>query len=127
LIYRLPPYGYGKEILRGKFKVYLADPAIAGSALLKGRGLLEDESRLGAAAETALFKHVFARCSQTGVSFTYWRGCKSLEVDILAEVRLQLIPFEVKYSRNEVLESAISHSSSSHRRMQPGCRRNISQ
>jgi hypothetical protein len=39
------------------------------------------------------------------VSFTYWRGRKSLEVDILAEVRLQLIPFEVKYSRSEVLES----------------------
>jgi len=105
LVYRLPPYGYGKEILRGKFKVYLADPAIAGSVLLKGRGLLEDESRLGAAAETAFFKHVFARYYQTGVSFTYWRGRKSLEVDILAEVRLQLIPFEVKYSRSDVLES----------------------
>lgn len=105
LVYRLPPYGYGKEILRGKFKVYLADPAIAGSVLLKGRGLLEDESRLGAAAETAFFKHVFARYYQTGVSFTYWRGRKSLEVDILAEVHLRLIPFEVKYSRSPVLES----------------------
>jgi predicted AAA+ superfamily ATPase len=105
LIYRLPPFGYGKEILRGKFKVYLADPAIAGSVLLKGRALLEDESRLGAAAETAFFKHVFARYYQTGVSFTYWRGRKSLEVDILAEVNLRLIPFEVKYSRSPVLEN----------------------
>lgn len=105
LVYRLPPYGYGKEILRGKFKVYLADPAIAGSVLLKGRGLLEDESRLGAAAETAFFKHVFARYYQSGVSFTYWRGRKSLEVDILAEVNLRLIPFEVKYSRSDVQES----------------------
>lgn len=105
LIYRLPPYGYGKEILRGKFKVYLADPAIAGSVLLKGRTLLEDERRLGAAAETAFFKHVFARYYQTGVSFTYWRGRKSLEVDILAESNLRLIPFEVKYSRSTVQES----------------------
>ena len=104
LVYRLPPYGYGKEVLRGKFKVYLADPAIAGSVLLKGRTLLEDEIRLGAAAETAFFKHVFARYYQTGVSFSYWRGRKSLEVDILAEANLQLIPFEVKYSRNQVLE-----------------------
>ncbi|HKV12192.1 MAG TPA: DUF4143 domain-containing protein, partial [Thermoanaerobaculia bacterium] len=63
LIYRLPPYGYGMEILRGKVKVYLADPAIAGSVLLKGRTLLEDERRLGAAAETAFFKHVFAATS----------------------------------------------------------------
>jgi uncharacterized protein len=104
LIYRLPPYGYGKEILRGKFKVYLADPAIAGSVLLKGRGLLEDETRLGAAAETAFFKHVFARYYQTGVRFAYWRGRKDLEVDILAEVHLRLIPFEVKYSRSPVLD-----------------------
>lgn len=108
LIYRLPPYGYGKEILRGKFKVYLADPAIPGSVLLKGRGLLEDEIRLGAAAETAFFKHVFTRYYQTGVSFSYWRGpkdLKDLEVDILAEANLRLIPFEVKYSRSPVQES----------------------
>lgn len=105
LVYRLPPYGYGKEILRGKFKVYLADPAIAGSVLLKGRGLLEDEIRLGTAAETAFFKHVFARYYQTGVSFAYWRGRKNLEVDILAQANLQLIPFEVKYSRSPVQES----------------------
>lgn len=56
-------------------------------------------------AETAFFKHVFARYYQTDVSFTYWRGRKSLEGDILAEVRLQLILFEVKYSRSAVLES----------------------
>jgi hypothetical protein len=105
LIYRLAPYGYGKEILRGKFKVYLADAAIAGSVLLKGRSLLEDEIRLGAAAETAFFKHVFARYYQTGVSFTYWRGRKNLEVDILADVNFRLIPFEVKYSRSPVRES----------------------
>jgi predicted AAA+ superfamily ATPase len=105
LIYRLPPYGYGKEVLRGKFKVYLADPAIAGSVLLKGRSLLEDESRLGAAAETAFFKHVFASYYLTGVTFAYWRGRKNLEVDILAEVNLRLIPFEVKYSRSPVQET----------------------
>jgi predicted AAA+ superfamily ATPase len=105
LIYRLPPFGYGKEVLRGKFKVYLADPAIAGSVLLKGRGLLEDEIRLGAAAETAFFKHVFARYYQIGVNFSYWRGRKDLEVDLVAEVQLRLIPFEVKYSRSRVLES----------------------
>src|SRR3990172_10920799 len=27
LIYRLPPYGYGKEVLRGRNKLYLGDPA----------------------------------------------------------------------------------------------------
>ena len=78
---------------------------MAGSVLLKGRALLEDDIRLGAAAETAFFKHVFARYYQTGVTFCYWRGRKDLEVDILAEVHLQVIPFEVKYSRSPVLES----------------------
>ena len=39
------------------------------------------------------------------MSFTYWRGRKNLEVDILAESNLRLIPFEVKYSRSPVLES----------------------
>src|SRR4029078_5738035 len=34
LVYRLPPHGYGKEILRGKFKVYLAAPALARRVLL---------------------------------------------------------------------------------------------
>ncbi|MES1243340.1 MAG: DUF4143 domain-containing protein [Acidobacteriota bacterium] len=57
------------------------------------------------AVETAFFKHVFARYYQIGVSFTYWRGRKSLEVDILAEVPPRLIPFEVKYSRSTVQES----------------------
>jgi predicted AAA+ superfamily ATPase len=105
LVYRLLPYGYGKEILRGRYKVYLADPAIAGSVLLKGRGLLEDESRLGAAAETAFFKHLFARYYQVSVGFSYWRGRKDLEVDIVAEVAQGLIPFEVKYSQRRVVES----------------------
>ncbi|MFL6291703.1 MAG: DUF4143 domain-containing protein [Thermoanaerobaculia bacterium] len=49
---------------------------------------------MGAAAETAFFKHIFARYYQTGVSFTYWRGRKSLEVDILAEVQLRLVALE---------------------------------
>lgn len=105
LVYRLLPHGYGKEILRGKYKVYLADPAIAGSVLLKGRSLLEDETRLGAAVETAFVKHVFARYYQASVGFSYWRGKRDLEVDILAEVRSGLIPFEVKYTRGRVEES----------------------
>ena len=33
LLYKLPPYGYGKEILRARYKLYLADPAIAPAIL----------------------------------------------------------------------------------------------
>lgn len=97
LIYKLPPFGYGKEILRARYKVYLADAAISPSVLLKGTSLLEDASALGIAAETAFFKHVFARYYAQSVGFFYWRGKRDREVDIVAEVEGRLIPFEVKY------------------------------
>lgn len=97
LIYRLPPLGYGKEVLRGRFKVYLADAAIAPAVLLKGKSILEDAAALGVATETAVFKHLFARYYDQNVKFSYWRGKKDQEVDLVAEVESELIPFEVKY------------------------------
>jgi hypothetical protein len=93
----LPPFGYGKEILRGRWKVYLVDAAIAPSVLLKGKSLLEDPAAMGAAVETAFFKHVFTRYYQQSVGFSYWRGKKDQEVDVIAEVEGRLVPFEVKY------------------------------
>ena len=33
LIHRLPPFGYGKEVLCARYKVYLADAAIAPSVM----------------------------------------------------------------------------------------------
>ena len=97
LIYRLPPYGYGKEVLRARFKIYLADAAIAPAVMLKGKAILEDATALGVATETAVFKHVFARYYAQNVRFTYWRGKRDHEVDLVAEVAGELIPFEVKY------------------------------
>jgi len=97
LIHRLQPFGYGKQILRGKPKVYLADAAIAPSVLLKGKALLEDDSALGQAVETSVFKHLFTRYYDQSVGFSYWRGNKDQEVDIIADVAGKLIPFEVKY------------------------------
>lgn len=97
LIYQLKPYGYGKEVLRGRSKVYLADAAIAPSVLLKGKGLLEDASALGRAVETAFFKHVFTRYYRQSIGFSYWRGKKDVEVDIIADIQGELVPFEVKY------------------------------
>ncbi|MES3007861.1 MAG: ATP-binding protein, partial [Pseudomonadota bacterium] len=97
LIYRLPPFGYGKDVLRARFKIYLADAAIAPAVMLKGRAVLEDPTALGVATETAVFKHLFARYYPQNVRFTYWRGIKDREVDLVAEVEGQVIPFEVKY------------------------------
>ena len=97
LIYRLPPFGYGKDVLRARFKIYLADAAIAPAVMLKGKAILEDATALGVATETAVFKHLFARYYAQNVRFTYWRGKKDREVDLVAEVSGEIIPFEVKY------------------------------
>ncbi|MBE7424087.1 MAG: ATP-binding protein [Zoogloeaceae bacterium] len=97
LIYRLPPFGYGKDVLRARFKIYLADAAIAPAVMLKGKAVLDDPAALGVATETAVFKHLFARYYPQNVRFCYWRGKKDREVDLVAEVGGQIIPFEVKY------------------------------
>ncbi len=107
LVYKLAPIGYGKEVLRGRHKVYLSDAAIAGSVLLKGKSLLEDSTRLGAAVETAFFKHLYARYYQLSVGFSYWRGRRDIEVDMIAEIQGELVPFEVKYSQSRVNRSHI--------------------
>lgn len=97
LIYRLPPHGYGKDVLRARFKIYLADAAIAPAVMLKGKAILEDPAALGVATETAVFKHLFARYYAQNMRFSYWRGKRDHEVDLVAEVGGELIPFEVKY------------------------------
>ncbi|MGB0743559.1 MAG: ATP-binding protein, partial [Opitutales bacterium] len=107
LIYSLKPYGYGKQVLRGKSKVYLADAAIPGSILLYGQKLLEKPDRLGNAVETAFFKHVFTRYYQAQPTFSYWqsKGRKTYEVDLIAEIGQRVVPFEVKYQDKLVSDS----------------------
>jgi len=108
LIHRLPPFGYGKEILRARYKIYLADAAIAPSVLLKGKSLLEDDTALGAAVETAFFKHVCTRYYRHSIGFSYWRGGKNdEEVDLIADVEGRLIPFEVKYRSHAIRNSEL--------------------
>ncbi|TSE26723.1 AAA domain protein [Tepidimonas sediminis] len=97
LIHRLPPFGYGKDVLRGRFKVYLADPAIAPAVMLRGKAMLEDPTALGVATETAVLNHLVGRQHSQGVRFSYWRGRRDLEVDLLVEAGHELLAFEVKY------------------------------
>lgn len=104
LIYRLRPFGYGKEVLRGRSKLYLADAALPGSVLLLGRRLLEKPDRLGAAVETAFFKHLYTRYYPDQPTFSYWQDKKNkdLEVDLIAQTGDRLVPFEVKYQDAQI-------------------------
>lgn len=95
LVYRLLPFGYGKEVLRGRYKIYLADAAIAPAVMVKGH-FIDDPTTLGIAAESSVLKHLFTRYYQQNLRFTYWRK-KDQKVDLVAEVDGQIIPFEVKY------------------------------
>lgn len=98
LITRLKPFGYGKEVLRGRDKVYLADAALPGAMMLLGQQLLTQPERLGAAVETAFFKHIVTRYWRETPEFSYWIEPKSRqEVDVITRVGDRLVPFEVKY------------------------------
>lgn len=97
LIYRLFPYGYGKEILRGKVKIYISDASIPSAVLLKGKSILNEPIPLSVAAESCVFKHLFSRYYKQNVKFSYWRDSKDREVDLVAELENNTIPFEVKY------------------------------
>jgi predicted AAA+ superfamily ATPase len=97
LIYKLQPFGYGTEILRGRHKIYLSDPAIAPAVMLKGQSIIDDPQALGISAESVALKHLFARYYRQNVRFSYWQNKKGLEVDLVAETGDEIIPFEVKY------------------------------
>jgi predicted AAA+ superfamily ATPase len=97
LVHKLAPHGYGKDVLRARFKVYLADPAIAPAVMLRGKALLDDPAALGVAAETAVFKHLSSRFAPEAVRFSYWRGKRDQEVDLVADAGGALTAYEVKY------------------------------
>ena len=97
LLYRLPPFGYGKEILRARYKLYLADSAIAPAILMKGKTILEDPKALGASVETAVFSHLKAHSATNHARFSYWKDSKNKELDLIIEISEKLLPIEVKY------------------------------
>jgi predicted AAA+ superfamily ATPase len=103
LLSRLFPYGYGKDILRARYKLYLADAAIAPAILLKGKTILEDTASLGHAAETAVFNHLLAHSSTTHARYSYWLSPKNKELDLIVEVGTRLLPFEVKYQSQKTV------------------------
>jgi predicted AAA+ superfamily ATPase len=108
LIYRLPPYGYGKEVLRARYKIYLSDPAIAPAVLMKGKAILEDAHALSNGVETAVIGQFWAHCASYQARFCYWRNHRHQEVDLVVEINGETIPFEVKYQSQHVKERDVA-------------------
>jgi predicted AAA+ superfamily ATPase len=101
LLYRIPPFGNGKEILRARYKCYLSDPAIAPAILMKGKSILEDATYLGKLVENAVLVHLKAHSVTSQLQFSYWKDSRSKELDLVLQVPDQLIPFEVKYQSTQ--------------------------
>lgn len=108
LVFRLPPFGYGKEVLRARFKYYLADAAIAPAILMKGKTVIEDAHALGVCVETAIMAHLSSHSNINQARFSYWRSSKEKEVDLVIELGGQILPFEVKYQSQSVERDNIS-------------------
>jgi len=107
LLFRLPPFGYGKEILRARYKLYLADPAMASAILMRGKTVLEDPKALGNCVETAAFAHLSAHSVTNHIRFSYWKDPRNNELDLVLELSQDIIPIEVKYHSQKTLPGDI--------------------
>jgi predicted AAA+ superfamily ATPase len=101
LIYRSFPIDMrGKQILKAKAKIYIADAAIR-NAVLMDDNLLTDPNELGIAVETAVYKHIAAFYYQSTTSVGYYRGGKKgNEIDVVVDYPNGKILIEVKYRQN---------------------------
>ena len=76
----------------------MADPSIAQAVFLRGRSSLEDPTKLGMIVESTVFKHLSIETLQSApLSFSYWKGKKDREVDIIVQHGERMIPLEIKY------------------------------
>jgi len=98
LIYRSFPIDMsGKQVLKAKAKIYIADAAIR-NAVLMNDNLLTDPNEMGIAVETAVYKHIAAFYYQNTTSVGYYRGGKKgNEIDIVVDFPNGKILVEVKY------------------------------
>lgn len=98
LIYQSWPVDMaGKQGLRSKPKIYIADAAIR-NAVLMDDSLLTDPVEMGKIVETAVYKHVAAFYYQKATSVGYFRGGrKNKEIDIVVDYNSGNILVEVKY------------------------------
>jgi predicted AAA+ superfamily ATPase len=98
LIYRSFPFDIdGKEVLKARSKIYVADAAIR-NAVLMNENIISDPTGLGITVETTVYKHVasFYRHALTRVGY-YRGGKKNNEIDIIVDSPKGKTFIEVKY------------------------------
>ncbi len=88
----------GKGILKGRSKIYVADPAIRNAVLML-ENVLADPVEMGSMVETAVYKHIAAYYSSANIQVGYYRRVKDSEkeVDIVAGLPAGKFLCEVKY------------------------------
>ena len=98
LIYRSYPINMsGKQVLKAKAKIYIADAAIR-NAVLMDDNMLFDPVQQGIAVETAVYKHVYSYYNKNATSVGYYRDAKKgNEIDIVVDNHGSRILIEVKY------------------------------
>ena len=104
----------GKNILKAKPKVYIADAAIRNAVLMDG-DILSNSIELGKMVETAVYKHVTAFYYQKATRVGYYRGGKrGKEIDIVVDYpNIDNILIEVKYREEAPIsndDAIIEHS-----------------
>jgi len=99
LIYISDPLNVdGKGILKGRSKIYVADPAIRNAVLML-ENVIADPVEMGIMVETAAYKHIVAYYSSANIQVGYYRRVKDnkKEVDIVAGLPTGKFLCEVKY------------------------------
>lgn len=88
----------GKQILKARPKIYIADAAIRNAVLMDSE-ILTNPDEMGKMVETAVYKHVAAFYYQKATRIGYYRGGKKgKEIDIVVDYpNINHILIEVKY------------------------------
>lgn len=105
LIYTSYPVALdGKQILKAKPKIYIADAAIRNAVLMDSE-VLTSPVELGKMVETSVYKHLAAFYYQKATSVGYYRGGKKgKEIDIVVDYPdIRNILVEVKYRENATI------------------------
>jgi predicted AAA+ superfamily ATPase len=96
----------GRQVLKVRPKIYIADASIR-NAILMDESILTNPIEMGKIVETAVYKHVTAFYYQNATRVGYYRGGKKdKEIDIVVDYpNIKNILIEVKYREQTILKN----------------------